>query len=100
MTKHQDTGQRCLVLHADGQGQCVICACGAHVRPHEWREHISFAVEALSAKRDAEAAVIKAAKAMVDVIMPPKDSSYKEYKAAASELCVRVSVLRALEGDA
>ena len=53
-----------------------------------------------SAHRDAEAAVIEAAKALVDVIMPPKDSGYKEYKAAASELCVRVSVLRALEGDA
>jgi len=100
MTTHKDVGQRCLVLHADGHGQCVICACVAQVRPHEWREHIGAAVEALSAKRDAEAAVIKAAKALVDVIMPPKDSSYKEYKAAASELCVCVVVLRALKGDA
>ena len=53
-----------------------------------------------SAHRDAARAVIEAAKAMVGVIAPPKDSSYKEYKAAASELCVRVGVLRALEGDA
>jgi hypothetical protein len=100
MTKHQDTGQRCLVMHHDGYGQCFICACGKHVRPHEWMEHIGAAVEALSAKRDAEAAVIEAAKAMVDVIAPPKDSNYNEYQAAAGELCVRVNVLRALEGDA
>jgi len=44
--------------------------------------------------------VIEAAKAMVDVIAPPKDTTYREYQAAAGELCVRVSVLRALEGDA
>jgi hypothetical protein len=56
---------RCLVFHKDGHGQCVICSCGAHVRPHEWREHIGAAVEALSAKRDAEAAVIEAAKAQL-----------------------------------
>jgi len=53
-----------------------------------------------SAHRDAERAVIEAAKAMVDVIAPPKDTNYREYQAAAGELCVRVSVLRALEGDA
>jgi len=46
------------------------------------------------------AAVIAAAKAMVDVIAPPKDSNYQEYQAAAGELYVRVGVLRALEGDA
>jgi len=100
MTTHNDTNMRCLVFHTDGHGQCVICACGAHVRPHQWREHIGAAVTALSAKRDAEAAVIEAAKARVDVISPPKDTNYSEYQAAAGELYVRVSVLRALEGDA
>ncbi len=99
MTTHKEVG-RAAVPISDGYIECILCECGAFVRPHEWREHIGAAVEALSAKRDAEAAVIEAAKALVDVIMPPKDSSYKEYKAAASELCVCVVVLRALEGDA
>jgi hypothetical protein len=100
MIIHKDTGVRCAVAHQDGYGECIVCECNAYVRPHEWREHISAAVEALATKRDAEAAVIETAKAVVDVIAPPKDTSYREYQAAAGELCVRVSVLRALEGDA
>jgi hypothetical protein len=84
---------RCLVFHKDGHGQCVICACGAHVRPHEWREHIGAAVEALSAKRDAEAAVIASAKAL-------RDSATKQRAAANDRLEDAVDALRALEGDA
>jgi hypothetical protein len=94
MTTHQDTGQRCLVLHADGHGQCVICACGAHVRPHEWREHIGAAVESLAAKREAEAAVVEAAKTL-------RDSATKRQWAVANDrLEDAVDALRALEGDA
>jgi hypothetical protein len=100
MTTHQDTGQRCLVIHRDVYGQCIICACGKHVRPHEWMEHIGAAVEALSAKRDAEAAVIEAAKAMVDVVHPPKIENYREYMAALDNLVAAVTALRALKGDA
>jgi hypothetical protein len=88
---------RCLVFHTDGHGQCIICTCGAHVRPHQWREHIGAAVEALSAKRDAEAAVIEAAKALVNAVYPPKIENYREYMTAVDNL---VSTLRALEGDA
>jgi hypothetical protein len=57
-------------------------------------------MERLPLLTPAHAAVIEAAKALVDVIAPPKDTTYREYQAAAGELCVRVSVLRALEGDA
>jgi hypothetical protein len=99
MTKHQDTGQRCLVMHHDGYGQCVICECGAHVRPHEWREHIGAAVEALSAKRDAEAAVIEAAKAIRDVPFTYQFGS-EHWIQAFDKLDIAVTALRALEGDA
>jgi hypothetical protein len=40
---HQDLGLRCLVIHADesaGMG-CIICTCGAHVRPHKWAAHVA-----------------------------------------------------------
>jgi hypothetical protein len=67
---------------------------------HPTDPHSCFSAAAHREYREAEAAVIEAAKAMVDVIMPPKDSRYSEYQAAAGELCVRVNVLRALEGDA
>lgn len=90
MTTHKDTNMRCLVFHTDGHGQCIICACGAHVRPHEWREHIGAAVEALAAKRDAEAAVIEAAKAFA-----ARPSLITE-----QVLIGFVATLRALEGDA
>lgn len=90
MTTHKDTNMRCLVLHKDGHGQCIICACGAHVRPHEWREHISFAVTALSVKRDAEAAVIEAAKAFVQTPRLVSEAALKD----------AVLTLRALEWDA
>jgi hypothetical protein len=89
MTTHKDVG-RAAVPISDGYIQCIVCACGAHVRPHEWREHIGAAVTALAAKRDAEAAVIEAAKAF----------------AACPSLITEqvligfVSTLRALEGDA
>jgi hypothetical protein len=62
MRTHKDVG-RAAVPISDGYIQCILCECGAFVRPHEWREHIGAAVESLSAKRDAEAAVIEAARA-------------------------------------
>jgi hypothetical protein len=83
---------RCLVFHTDGHGQCLICACGAHVRPHEWLEHIGAAVEALSAKRDAEAAVIAAAKAFC------ADRSSITLT-LEHQLIDAVAALRAVEGD-
>ena len=89
MTTHKDVG-RAAVPISDGYIQCIVCACGAHVRPHEWREHIGAAVEALSAKRDAEAAVIQAAKAFA-----ARPSLITE-----QVLIGFVSTLRALEGDA
>lgn len=33
MSRHEDAGIRCLVLHADGQGQCILCKCGLYHRP-------------------------------------------------------------------
>jgi hypothetical protein len=90
---------RCLVFHTDGHGQCVICACGAHVRPHEWREHIGVAVEALAAKRDAEAAVIEAAKAIRDVPFTYQFGS-EHWIQAFDKLDIAVTALRELEGDA
>ena len=94
MTTHQDTNMRCLVFHTDGHGQCVICLCGAHVRPHEWREHIGAAVEALAAKRDAEAAVVEAAKTLFD------SPTTRQWVVAIDRLEDAVDALRALEGDA
>jgi hypothetical protein len=94
MTTHKDTGARCLHVHYGGYGQCIVCECGSHVRPHQWREHIGAAVEALSAKRDAEAAVVEAAKAL-------RDSATKRQWAVANDrLEDAVDALRALEGDA
>jgi hypothetical protein len=90
MTKHQDTGQCCLVIHHDGHGDCFICTCGAHVRPHQWREHTDAAIMELAAKRDAEAAVIEAAKAFA-----ARPSLITE-----QVLIGFVSTLRALEEDA
>jgi hypothetical protein len=113
MTTHKDVGARCLYAHYDGDGQCIICACGEHVRPHEWREHIGAAVEALSAKRDAEAAVIGAAKALVDadaacvtayralgVWARGMASTHGLWLDAKGQLLHAVTALRALEGDA
>jgi hypothetical protein len=94
MTTHKDTGARCLHVHYEGYG----CECGAEVRPHEWREHIGAAAEALAAKRDAEAAVIAAAKAWNEV----EALAYhmKEKQNAEGALVRAVDALRALEGDA
>jgi hypothetical protein len=89
MTTHKDVG-RAAVPISDGYIQCILCECGAFVRPHEWREHIGAAVEALSAKRDAEAAVIEAAKAFA-----ARPSLITE-----QVLIGFVSTLRALEGGA
>ena len=86
MTTHKDVGARCLHVHYEGYG----CECGAEVRPHEWREHIGAAVEALSAKRDAEAAVIEAAKAFVQTPRLVSEAALKD----------AVLTLRALEWDA
>ena len=99
MTKHKDVG-RAAVPVSDGYIQCILCECGAFVRPHEWRGHIGAAVEALAAKRDAEAAVIEAAKAMVGVVHPPKIENYREYMTALGNLVAAVAAIRALEGDA
>jgi hypothetical protein len=94
MTTHKDTGARCLHVHYCGYGQCIVCECGAHVRPHKWREHIGAAVEALAAKRDAEAAVIEAAKALRD------SETNRQWVVANDRLEDAVDALRALEGDA
>jgi hypothetical protein len=37
MADHADQGRRCLVYHDDGEGGCVICTCGEHHRPSEFR---------------------------------------------------------------
>ena len=98
MIIHKDTGVRCAVMHQDGYGPCIVCECNAHVRPHYWREHISFAVEALAAKRDAEAAVIEAAKAWEEVEILAYHM--KERQNAEGALVRAVDALRALEEDA
>jgi hypothetical protein len=77
-------------VHYEGYG----CECGAEVRPQKWREHIGAAVEALSAKRDAEAAVIEAAKAFRD------SATNRQLVVANDRLEGAVDALRALEGDA
>ena len=89
MRTHKDVG-RAAVPISDGYIECILCECGAFVRPHEWREHIGAAVEALSAKRDAEAAVIEAAKAFVQTPRLVSEAALKD----------AVLTLRALEGDA
>ena len=102
MIIHKDTGVRCAVMHHDGYGPCIVCECNAHVRPHEWREHISFAVEALSAKRDAEAAVIEAAKVaeMTLTSMAHAEALYGGQLAdQVLDLLDAIKKLRALEGD-
>jgi hypothetical protein len=93
MTTHKDVG-RAAVPISDGYIQCILCECGAFVRLHEWREHIGAAVEALSAKRDAEAAVIEAAKALFD------SPTTRQWVVAIDRLEDAVDALRALEGDA
>ncbi len=103
MTTHQDTNMRCLVFHTDGHGQCVICACGAHVRPHRWREHIGAAVEFLAAKREAEAAVIEAAKVaeMTLTSMAHAEALYGgQLPDQVLDLLDAIKKLRTLEGDA
>jgi len=91
MTTHKDVGVLCLVAHYDGYGQYIICACCAHVRPHEWRDHINAAATALAAKRDAEAAVIEAAKAW---------SQRQGGHVLDAGLVRAVDALLAIEGDA
>jgi hypothetical protein len=94
MITHQDTGQRSFIAGEIPTVFSIVCACGKHVRENEWREHIGAAVTALSAKRDAEAAVIEAAKAL-------RDSATKRQWAVANDrLEDAVDALRALEGDA
>jgi hypothetical protein len=93
MTTHKDVG-RAAVPISDGYIECILCECGAFVRPHEWREHIGAAVEALAAKRDAEAAVIEAAKALRD------SATNQQWVVANGILKPAVDALRALEGDA
>ena len=93
MNTHKDVG-RASVPISDGYIQCILCECGAFVRPHEWREHIGAAVEALSAKRDAEAAVIEAAKTLFN------SPTTRQWVVAIDRLEDAVDALRALEGDA
>jgi hypothetical protein len=100
MNTHKDVGRAAVPLSDGRYIQCILCECGAFVRPHEWREHIA-AVEALSAKRDAEAAVVEAAKVMADFLVEPsKTDSYNEYLDAKVFLLTTVAALRALEEDA
>ena len=54
-------------------------------------------IATLSRERDAERAVVAAAKALCDVINPPKMESYTDYKAAADVFIAAVTALRALE---
>lgn len=36
---HEDAGERCLLIHRDGQGQCVKCKkCRQWIRPSEMGE--------------------------------------------------------------
>jgi len=67
---------------------------------HPTHPHSCFSAAAQRAHRDAERAVIEAAKAMVDVINPPKVESYTDYRAAADVFIAAVTTLRALEEDA
>ena len=67
---------------------------------HPTFPHSCFSAATLRAHKDAERAVIAAAKAMVDVINPPKMENYTDYKAAAGVFIAAVTALRALEGDA
>jgi hypothetical protein len=107
MTTHKDTGARCLHVHYSGYGQCIVCECGAEVRPHQWREHIGAAVESLAAKREAEAAVIEKAKLQSDAgrrwetcTCGGRCAHEINYEMACSDTDFAVSTLRALEGDA
>ena len=67
MTAHVDSGARCLVLHADGDGQCVRCTCGVWVRPREWQAHVDASekedarLKRVEQHREAEEAVLDAA---------------------------------------
>ena len=67
---------------------------------HPTHPHSCFSAATLRAHKEAEAAVIEAAKAMCDVINPPKMESYTDYKAAAGVFIAAVAALRALERDA
>lgn len=103
MTAHMDSGARCLVLHADGDGQCIRCTCGATVRPRDWQAHRDAEQEDARLKRlarlpEAEVAVIAAAKVMADVIRHPKTGGYGEYLSARDGLLNTVAALRELEG--
>ena len=57
-------------------------------------------VRALREQRDAERAVIEAAKAMVDAVHPPRFENYRESMKALDNLVAAVVALRAIEGDA
>jgi hypothetical protein len=67
---------------------------------HPTDPHSCFSAAAHRAHRDAERAVIEAAKAMVGVVHPPKIENYREYMAALDNLVVAVVALRALERNA
>jgi len=67
---------------------------------HPTHPHSCFSAAAQRAHRDAERAVIEAAKAMVGVVHPPKIENYREYMTALDNLVAAVAALRTLEGDA
>lgn len=77
----------------------VYCpTCENMVHPTD--PHSCFSAAAHREYREAEAAVIEAAKAMVGVVHPPKIENYREYMAALDNLVAAVTALRALEGNA
>lgn len=75
---------------------CSVCEQTVH--PTD--PHSCFSAAAQRAHKDAERAVIEAAKAMVRVVYPPKIENYREYMTALDNLVAAVATLRALEGDA
>jgi len=39
MSKHIDSGRRCLVYHGDGEPLCIVCdGCKEYLRPEQFRE--------------------------------------------------------------
>jgi hypothetical protein len=67
---------------------------------HPTFPHSCFSAATLRAHKDAERAVIAAAKEMSDVIYQPKADSYREYREASDRLNEAVRTLRAVEGNA
>ena len=60
--------------------------------------HSCYDAARLTQHREAEKAVLEAAKVMVGAVYPPKVENYREYMAALDDLVVAVATLRELEG--